>query len=83
MLEDDGVGVQGEADLAQLLHLARAEERRRVGGVATLHDARDDVGAGGVDEQRQLVELVIELLLGARRETGRRRGRSSRGTCDR
>ncbi len=46
----------------QLIHLARAEERGGIGRVASLDDPRDDVGAGGVDEQGQFVELVLELL---------------------
>ena len=49
VLEDHGVGVDGEAQLAQLCDLARAEERRGVGRVAALDDPRGDVGARGVD----------------------------------
>ena len=66
--EDHGVRVERETDLAQFLHLARAEERRGVGCVAALHDARDDVGAGRVDEQRQFVELVVEFVFGDARK---------------
>ena len=68
VLEDDGVGVDREADLAQFLHLARPEERGGIGRVTTLDYARDDVGARGVDQERQLVELVVEFVLGDARE---------------
>ena len=39
-----------------------------VGRVAALDDPREHVGAGGVDQQRQLVELVLEVLGGDARE---------------
>ena len=68
VFEDHGVGVERETDLAKFLYLARAEERRGIGRVATLDDARDDVGAGRVDQQRQFVELVVEFVLGDTRE---------------
>ena len=51
VVEDDGVGVDLEADLEQLLHLPLAEERRRVGTVAARDDARRFLRARGVDEQ--------------------------------
>ena len=31
VFEHDGVGVDGQTDLAELLHLARTQERRRIG----------------------------------------------------
>jgi hypothetical protein len=52
VVEHHGVGVDREAQLAQLLDLALADEPGVVGCVATLHQAAGFVGAGGVDEQR-------------------------------
>ena len=66
VVEHDGVAVGLERDLAQLLGLALADVGGRVGRAAALHDAADHVGAGGVDEQRQLVEAGLGVLGGAR-----------------
>ena len=44
--------------------LAPADERRRVGRVAALHDPAHDVGAGAVDQLGQLVELLVDQLGG-------------------
>ena len=63
VVEHDGVGVDGDADLLQLLGLALADVPRVVGRVATLHDTRHDVGAGGVDEQLELVEAGVDRRL--------------------
>ena len=63
VVEHDGVGVDGDTDLPQLLGLALADEPRVVGLVASLHEARHFVGAGGVDEQRQLVEAGLGLFI--------------------
>jgi len=68
VLEDNGVGVDREADLTKFLDLARTEERRGIGRVTSLEDSRDHVGTGRVDEECQFVELVIELVLGDARE---------------
>ena len=62
VVEHDGVAVDLEATLAQLLGLALADVVRGVGRVAALHDAADDVGAGGVDELRQLVERRVDVV---------------------
>ena len=69
VVEHDRVGVDTDADLAQLLGLALADEPRVIGRVATLHEAGDFVGARGVDEQRQLVEARLGLFV---RRTGER-----------
>ena len=68
VVEHDGVGVDGEADLAQLLGLALADEPRVVRRVAPLDQAADLVGAGGVDEQRELVEAGLGVVVGRARE---------------
>ena len=62
VVEDDRVAVDLEADLAQLLGLALADVVRGVGRVAALHDAGDLVGAGGVDQLRQLVERRVDVV---------------------
>ena len=48
LLEDHRVGVDREADLLQFIHLARAKEGGRIGGIATLHHARDHVGTSSI-----------------------------------
>src|SRR5439155_12272373 len=58
------VGVDGERELTQLLGLALADERGRVGRIASLDHATDDIGSGGVDQQRQLVEVLLGLVGG-------------------
>ena len=69
VVEHDGVGVDTEAELAQLLGLALADEPRVIRRVAPLHEAGDLVGARGVDEQRQFVEARLGLFI---RRTGER-----------
>ena len=64
VVEHHGVGVDREADLAQLLGLALADVPRVVGRVAALHQPADHVGAGGVDEQRELVEAGLGVVVG-------------------
>ena len=83
VVEDDRVGVHRLGDPAQLLRLAPPDVGGRVGGFAPLHDAGGFVGAGGVDEQGQLVEARLDLLqrCGARRPS--RRARSSPGISGR
>ncbi len=56
VVEHDRVGVDRLATARELLGLALADVGGRVGRVAALHDPGDLVGAGGVDEQGQLVE---------------------------
>ena len=68
VVEHDGVGVEGEAHLAELLGLALAEEPRVVGRIAALHDTRHLVGPGRVDEQGQLVEAGLELVVARSRQ---------------
>ena len=48
---------------AQLLDLALAEVRRRVGAVELLRERADDLGAGGVGEPLQLVQVLVEVML--------------------
>jgi hypothetical protein len=64
VVEHHGVGVDGEAQLAQLLDLALADVPRVVGRLAALHDPTDDIGAGRVDEQLELVEAGVEGVVG-------------------
>src|ERR1019366_6563002 len=68
VFEHDGVGVDGETDLAQLLHFAGSEEGRGVRRIPSLHASRDNVSPGRVDEQGQFVELVLEFVFGHARE---------------
>ena len=63
VVEHHGVGVDGEAELMQLLGLALADVPGVVGRIAPLHHAADLVGAGGVDQQRELVEAGLDGLL--------------------
>ena len=64
VVEHDGVGVDLEAQLAQLLGLALADEPGAVRRVAPLGDAGRLVGAGRVDERGELVEAGLGLLVG-------------------
>ena len=59
VVEDDGVGVDRQRQLPQLLGLALADVGGRIGRVAPLHDPGRLVGAGGVDQQGQLVEVLL------------------------
>ena len=62
VVEHDRVGVDGKTRRQQILSLALADEGGRLGSVAALHDAVGLVGAGGVDEQRQLVERRLDVV---------------------
>jgi len=62
VVEHDGVGVDGQRDLAQLVDLAFADVGCGIRTVAPLHDARHLVGAGGVDQLRQLVERRLDVV---------------------
>ena len=64
VVEHDSVGVDRLGDGAQLLGLAAADVGGGIGGVATLQHSLDLVGAGCVDEQRQLVERRLGLVDG-------------------
>ncbi len=64
VVEDHGVGVHRQAQLAQLLGLALAHVGGRIRPVAGLHHPADLVGAGRVDQQRQLVEVGVGVVLG-------------------
>ena len=64
LVEDDRVGVDLVRDLPQLLGLALAYERGCVGALPPLEDALDLVGAGGVDQGRQLVERRLGVVEG-------------------
>ena len=66
VVEHHGVAVGLEGHLVQLLGLALAHVGGRIGGATALHDPADLVGAGGVDQQRQLVEAGLGVLGGAR-----------------
>ena len=63
VVEHDRVGVDRQAQLAQLLGLALADVPRVVGRRPALHEAADDIGAGGVDQQFELVEAGVDLGL--------------------
>src|SRR5207302_8741516 len=68
VVEDDGVGVDRVGDVAQLLGLALAHVRRRIGAVAALQDALDLVRARSVDELAELVEVGLLLVRRRRRD---------------
>ena len=59
VVEDHGVGVDGQADRQELLGLAPAEVGGRVGRGPPLDDPVHHVGAGRVHQQRQLVETGL------------------------
>ena len=50
------------AELSQLLHLAGADEGAGIGGGLVLHEAREHLAAGGVQEACQLVQADLHLL---------------------
>ena len=62
VVEHDDVGVERGHELAHLGELAAAQVRGRVGAVPALHDALERLGAGGVGEQRELVEGAVGVL---------------------
>jgi hypothetical protein len=62
VVEDDRVAVDRQGQVAQLFHLALADVERRIGRVAPLHDPAHLVGAGGVDEERELVEGRVDIV---------------------
>ena len=68
VVEHHRVAVGLQRDLAELLGLALADVGGRVGRGAALHEARDLVGAGCVDELRELVEPGFGVLGGVRGE---------------
>ena len=69
VLEHHRVGVDRQADVSQLVDLALADEPRVIGRVAALHHPAGLVGAGGVDQQGQLVEAGLGVAVGV---TGQR-----------
>ena len=68
VVEHHGVAVGLERDLPELLGLALADVGGRVGRGTALHEARDLVRAGGVDELGELVEPGFGVLGGVRGE---------------
>ena len=60
VVEHDGVGVDRETDLLELFGFALADVPRVIGSVAALDEPVDDVGAGGVDQQLELVEAGVD-----------------------
>ena len=62
VVEDDGVGVDGQRELVELLGLAPADVGGRIGMVPTLDDAADDVGPGRPHQQSQFVEIALDRL---------------------
>ncbi len=63
VVEHDGVAVDRLGQVAQLGDLALADVGGRLRARATLDDAADDVGAGRVDQQLQLVEAGLGVLV--------------------
>src|SRR6185436_15378794 len=59
VVEDDDVDGGFRRRRGQALHLARAEERRRIGLGALLEDPERDLGAGRLREPGQLVERAL------------------------
>ena len=64
VVEDHGVGIDGEGQFAQLLRLALADVVRGIRCAAPLRDASDDVGTGGVDEALEFVEALVHFFFG-------------------
>ena len=64
VVEYDRVRVEAPAQLGDLLGLAPPDEGGGVGRVAPLHDAADHVGTRAVHQPRQLVQLLVDHLLG-------------------
>jgi hypothetical protein len=63
VVEHDGVHVERLAQLPELRHLARPEVGGRIrGGTALLHPGHC-VRAGGVHEERELVEVALGVLV--------------------
>ena len=56
VVEDDDVDVERLRDRLELLGLALADVGRGVGGAPALQLGVDRLGAGGVGEQRELLE---------------------------
>ena len=63
VVEHNGVGIDRETQLLELLDLALADVPGVIGAVAPLHHAFDDVGTSGVDEQCQFVKACIDGLV--------------------
>ena len=62
VVEHDRVGVDGDADLLELLGFALADVPRVV-SLSRPCTTRHDIGAGGVDEQLELVEAGVDRRL--------------------
>ena len=63
VVEHHGVGVDGEAELMQLLGLALADVPGVVGRISPLHHPADFVSPGRVDQQGELVEAGFDRLV--------------------
>ena len=71
-VEDHRVGAGGLDDLEEALDLAATDEGRGVGRLTTLVDRVEDLGAGGLGEQRELGHGVLGVLPRCRRSRRRR-----------
>ncbi len=60
VVEDDGVGIDGLRQLVEFLGLAPSHEGGRIGVIATLDDAADDVGTGRAHQEGELVEVGLD-----------------------
>ena len=70
VVEHDEVDVERVGELLQLRGLARADVGGGIGRVAPLQHELDRLGAGGVDEERELVERRLRGLGVARADAG-------------
>jgi hypothetical protein len=68
VVEHDRVGPEVASQVAELADLALPEVRRGVGGVALLHDAGDDLAAGGLQQRLELVERGGDVGVGPARQ---------------
>ena len=61
VIEDDRVGVDGQADRPQFFGLPGSEEGGRIGRRAALDETLGDVGAGRVHQQGQFIQGGLGL----------------------
>ena len=67
LVDDDVTGRPREAEQADFLRLAPADQAGGVGGLPALHDAPQNLYAQGAQQQRQLVEGALGLSLPVRK----------------
>ena len=61
MIEEDQVGVRGGGDPRNLLNLARANQRGRIGARAPLHQFRRDFAAGAAHQFAKFSQRLVGI----------------------